>query len=110
MSKRVGPRPSVAFLEWTDPIYVGGHWTPELIARAGGRHPLNEAGAGGAGKSFPVTDEAVLQSKPELVVVCPCGLDLAATRREVAQMRQQSWWQQLTARIVTERQLQGPFR
>lgn len=34
-----GPR--VAFLEWTEPIFVGGHWTPELIERAGARHPLN---------------------------------------------------------------------
>src|SRR5262249_52332745 len=34
-----GPR--VAFLEWPDPIFVGGHWTPQLIERAGGQHPLN---------------------------------------------------------------------
>jgi ABC-type Fe3+-hydroxamate transport system substrate-binding protein len=36
-------RRSVAFIEWPDPIYVGGHWTPQMIRRAGGRHPLNEA-------------------------------------------------------------------
>ncbi len=35
------PRPKVAFLEWTDPMFVGGHWTPQLIAMAGGDHPLN---------------------------------------------------------------------
>lgn len=33
--------PSVAFLEWVAPIFVGGHWTPQLIEMAGGRHPLN---------------------------------------------------------------------
>lgn len=33
----------VAFLEWTDPIFTGGHWTPETILMAGGSHPLNEA-------------------------------------------------------------------
>jgi ABC-type Fe3+-hydroxamate transport system substrate-binding protein len=34
-------RPSVAFVEWVAPIFVGGHWTPQLIHMAGGAHPLN---------------------------------------------------------------------
>lgn len=34
-------KPTVAFLEWTDPIFVGGHWTPQLIHMAGACHPLN---------------------------------------------------------------------
>ena len=33
--------PNVAFLEWTDPLFASGHWTPQLVERAGGRHPLN---------------------------------------------------------------------
>jgi ABC-type Fe3+-hydroxamate transport system substrate-binding protein len=33
--------PSVAFIEWVEPIFVGGHWTPQLIHMAGGSHPLN---------------------------------------------------------------------
>lgn len=37
----VESKPSVAFLEWTDPIFVGGHWTPQLIHMAGACHPLN---------------------------------------------------------------------
>jgi len=31
----------VAFVEWLDPLFVGGHWTPEMITMAGGIHPLN---------------------------------------------------------------------
>src|SRR5206468_8657713 len=31
-----GRRPRVAFLEWLEPIYVGGHWVPEMIRCAGG--------------------------------------------------------------------------
>lgn len=31
----------VAFVEWLDPLFVGGHWTPEMIKMAGGTHPLN---------------------------------------------------------------------
>jgi len=98
------PPPSVAFIEWPDPIYVGGHWTPQMIRRAGGRHPLNEApetapqapGAG-AGRSFAVSAEALVASAPELVVVCPCGLDLDMTRREAARLQSTHWWPALPA-------------
>lgn len=31
----------VAHLEWFEPIFPGGHWTPQLIEMAGGQHPLN---------------------------------------------------------------------
>ena len=73
-----GEAPSVAFIEWADPIYVGGHWTPQLIEMAGGAHPLNPAGRGGdagagAGKSFAVAPDAVEASSPDVLVVCPCG-------------------------------------
>ena len=91
--------PSVAFIEWPDPIYVGGHWTPQLIVRAGGSHPLNQpdADGGGGGKSFPVGEEAVVSSAPELVVLSPCGLDLAATRREAGRLQASEWWRRLPA-------------
>ena len=76
------PKRRVAFIEWSDPIYVGGHWTPQLIQRAGGLHELNEATeakGGGAGKSFAVPPEAVVAAAPELVILCPCGLNLEMT-------------------------------
>jgi iron complex transport system substrate-binding protein len=87
-------RPSVAFIEWPEPLYVGGHWTPELIARAGGAHPLNaERGS----KSFPVPPEAIVDSAPDIVVICPCGLDLPATRKEAERLQQMDWWNALPA-------------
>jgi iron complex transport system substrate-binding protein len=89
--------PKVAFIEWSDPLYVGGHWTPQLIERAGGVHPLNAGGQHGAGKSFPVPSEAVVNMEPDLVIVAPCGLDLAMTRREAAALAQQGWWRSLKA-------------
>lgn len=103
--------PTVAFLEWTDPLFIGGHWTPQLIERAGGRHPLNptvpaeSAGAAmgpqqsfrRAGKSIRVPVEILAASRPEAVIVCPCGLDLDATRRAYADLRAQPWWADLPA-------------
>ena len=92
-------RPSVAFIEWPDPLYVGGHWTPQIIARAGGIHTLNPPppSGGGAGPSFPVAAEALVESAPDLIVICPCGLDLAAARKEAATLQAMPWWSELPA-------------
>lgn len=97
-------RPSVAFIEWSDPIFVGGHWTPQLIERAGGAHPLNPAPSHGegAGKSFAVGAEVVVGSAPEVVIVCPCGLDLELAAREAGRLRQMPWFKRLPAAAASE--------
>jgi ABC-type Fe3+-hydroxamate transport system substrate-binding protein len=104
--------PTVAFLEWTDPLFVGGHWTPQLIERAGGLHPLNptaapeSAGAAAgpigqtlraAGPSIRVPAEVVAAIRPEFVVVCPCGLTLEQATRETQLLAEKSWWRELPA-------------
>lgn len=107
---------NVAFIEWLEPIFVGGHWTPQLIERAGGRHPLNptqvvaHAGAAAgpigatqraAGKSVRVAPEMLLATRPERVIVSPCGLSLAKTREEVARIAAGeggAWWRELVSR------------
>ena len=63
-------RPRVAALEWLDPVYVGGHWVPEMIALAGGEDVLGQAG----GRSQVVGWDELAASEPEVVVVMPCGL------------------------------------
>lgn len=75
-------RPTVAFLEWTSPVFIGGHWTPQLIHMAGGAHPLNPPAGEGlpAGKSVAIESERVRDSDPDWIVVCPCGLDIPTTR------------------------------
>ncbi len=83
--------PSVLFLEWTEPPFVGGHWTPELIAMAGGRHPLNAAGA----KSRAATPDEIAASAPDRVVVAPCGFPLPAVREAVRALDGVAWWEAL---------------
>lgn len=85
--------PSVLFLEWTDPPFVGGHWTPELIEAAGARHPLNPPGA----HSRVPTGDEILASAPERVVICPCGYTLAQTRIAAREAARQPWWHALPA-------------
>jgi iron complex transport system substrate-binding protein len=67
------PRPRVMLLEWTDPPYAPGHWVPEMITAAGGEPLLGKPGA----KSERVLWESVHEASPEMIVVAPCGYDLA---------------------------------
>jgi len=65
----------VAFLEWADPIFCGGHWVPEMIALAGGHDPLGRPGA----DSVRISWNEVEAAAPEVIIVSPCGYGLEAS-------------------------------
>ncbi len=69
LAVRAQPRVRVAALEWLDPVYVAGHWTPQLIELAGGEDVLGFP----AEPSERMSYEAVAAAEPEIVVVMPCG-------------------------------------
>ena len=73
LAVRGAPRPRVAALEWMDPVFVAGHWTPQLIDMAGGEDVLGLPGE----PSRQATWEEVAAAQPEVVVVMPCGYDAA---------------------------------
>lgn len=103
--------PRVCVLDWADPLYVAGHWTPQLVERAGGEHPLNPtsampgagAGAGGqmahrfAGPSRRISADDLIAAAPEAIVLCPCGVALRDIPAHLAIMERQAWWSQLPA-------------
>ena len=66
------PRPRVAVIEWTDPIFAAGHWVPEMIHRAGGEDILAEPGE----HSRTRTLDTVRAADPEFILIGPCGFDL----------------------------------
>jgi len=66
---RVATRPRVLCLEWLDPYYVGGHWVPEMVAKAGGEDVLGRAGE----PSFRVSAGQIAESRADVIVVMPCG-------------------------------------
>jgi iron complex transport system substrate-binding protein len=68
----------VAALEWLDPVFVAGHWTPQLVELAGGRDVLGFPGE----PSQRSTWEAVAAARPEVVVCMPCGYDAVRARDE----------------------------
>jgi iron complex transport system substrate-binding protein len=71
-------RVRVAALEWLDPVFAAGHWTPQLIELAGGEDVLGLAGE----PSETVSWELVAAADPEVVVAMPCGYDAARSHQE----------------------------
>jgi iron complex transport system substrate-binding protein len=71
LAVRGAARPRVVALEWLDPVFVAGHWTPQLVEMAGGEDVLGFAGE----PSRVATWEEVAAAQPEIVIVMPCGYD-----------------------------------
>ena len=72
------PRRPVAAIEWFDPVFVAGHWTPQLIELAGGVDVLGFAGE----RSERSDWETVRAAKPEVVLCIPCGYDVQRSLEE----------------------------
>jgi iron complex transport system substrate-binding protein len=70
--------PRTLVLEWLDPPYVAGHWVPELVAAAGGV----DVGAAPGARSRPRSWRELAGLAPDLVVIAPCGFDVARARHE----------------------------
>jgi iron complex transport system substrate-binding protein len=81
LAVRQAPPPRVAALEWLDPVFVAGHWTPQLIELAGGEDVLGLPGE----PSTTVSWETVAAAEPEIVIVMPCGYDAPRARQEALQ-------------------------
>ncbi|TMK42090.1 MAG: cobalamin-binding protein [Actinobacteria bacterium] len=78
LAVRDAPRPRVAALEWLDPPYAAGHWTPQMIELAGGEDVVGFLGE----PSQRVEWEQVALARPEVVLVIPCGWDADRARQE----------------------------
>jgi iron complex transport system substrate-binding protein len=86
-------RPSVAVLEWTDPVFATGNWGPELIEAAGGAPLLGAAGE----YSRAIPRGELLRADPEALIVAPCGFNLPRALREMPVLEQFPAWFDLRA-------------
>jgi len=87
------PRPSVLLLEWIEPLFCAGHWTPGLIELAGGT-PMC-ANPGTASRTIAWAD--VLAADPDVVIIAPCGFNLDVVQREAATLNGRPEWRGLRA-------------
>ena len=86
-------RPDVAVLDWLDPVMVAGHWVPELVDLAGGRHGLSDPGDA----STPREWAAIREYDPDVLVAAPCGFGLEQTADNAADLTDRSGWDDLAA-------------
>lgn len=86
-------RPRVAFLEWLEPIYVGGHWVPEMIRLAGGEDAIGRARR----PSFRVHLQDVVEARPDVLLIAPCGYSAKQARQEYESLALPDQWNAIPA-------------
>jgi iron complex transport system substrate-binding protein len=86
-------RPRVFCLEWMDPLFVSGHWLPEMVEIAGGIDGVGNDRT----PSTQIAWETVREYQPEVVILMPCGADVPKTLSELEYVRALPGWDELPA-------------
>jgi len=86
-------KPTVACIEWLEPMMLSGNWIPELVNIAGGTNILSQAG-----KHSPYVQwEDIQKHDPEIIIIMPCGFSIGRTLKEVDILLQLPGFHQLKA-------------
>lgn len=85
--------PSVACIEWLEPLMVAGHWMPDVVEMAGGRAVLGTAGE----PTRRVDWDDVREADPDVIACIPCGFTIEETRRDLHYLTERDGWTELTA-------------
>lgn len=92
-AKSLSERPSIACIEWVDPLMAGGNWMPELVEMAGGTNLFGTAGM----HSPWMTWEELRDADPDVIAILPCGFGIERTRREMPALTERDEWASLKA-------------
>lgn len=86
-------RPTVACIEWIEPLMAAGNWMPELVEMAGGVNLFGEAG-----KHSPwMTWDQLRVRDPDVILILPCGFDIERARQELGALTERPGWSDLRA-------------
>jgi iron complex transport system substrate-binding protein len=92
-TRAISYRPRVFCMEWIDPVYCSGHWVPEMVRIAGG---IDEIGRDGS-DSVRVSWDDVRRWAPEILILMPCGFDLAGVVERAPALASYRGWSDLPA-------------
>jgi iron complex transport system substrate-binding protein len=85
--------PTVACIEWTDPLMAAGNWIPELVTLAGGQSLF-----GVTGQHSPWLQwDAIADANPDVIIFMPCGYTLDQTHQDAQKCLLTPEWQRLNA-------------
>ncbi len=86
-------RPTVAAIEWIEPLMAAGNWVPELITIAGGE-PLFAA----AGQHSPWLEwQTLVDADPDFIIMMPCGYQIPQCAAETHFLSARPEWTALSA-------------
>ncbi|GAA4473060.1 cobalamin-binding protein [Novipirellula rosea] len=91
-TESIQSRPSVMLLEWIDPPFCAGHWSPELVAIAGGREAIGIEGE----RSVTTAWEKIVAANPEVLMIACCGFDIERTMQDVPILKSYPGWESLS--------------
>jgi iron complex transport system substrate-binding protein len=80
-------RPRVVCVEWLEPLYLAGHWVPELIRAAGGVDAMAVPGKHSVISHW----DQVAGSRPDMVIVALCGFGMERALKELAALDDNHW-------------------
>jgi iron complex transport system substrate-binding protein len=92
-SESATERPRVVVLEWLDPPFSCGHWTPELVRLAGGDEAIGLPGR----PSRTLAWEEVAAARPDVLFIACCGFSLERTLADIPGLRSRPGWASLPA-------------
>ena len=86
-------RPSIACIEWMEPLMAAGNWLPELVEAAGGINLFGETGVHSPWLSWA----DVVAADPDIIVVMPCGFGIERAVAEMPYLTDRAAWSDLSA-------------
>ena len=92
-AQKIRTKPHVFLMEWFDPLYCGGHWISELAEIAGGCDKLARKGT----DSVRISWQDVKDWAPEILILSPCGYNLAQAVKHAKDLPRQAVWNELPA-------------
>jgi len=94
LSSKSKTKPSIACIEWIDPLMMAGNWIPEMIEIAGGINVLGKNGK----DSHWIKFNEIAKEDPEVIIFLPCGFNIKKTKNELKNfLKKSNDWRSLKA-------------
>lgn len=95
VDRRADPEtlPTIACIEWMDPLMTAGHWMPDVAEHAGARSVLSEKG----GRSPCITFDDLREADPDVIAILPCGFSVDQTVADLGLLTDREGWRDLAA-------------
>ena len=97
-SETLADRPRVALLDWLDPLFDGGHWTPEIIALAGGTPVFGDKRQPSQRREW----HELIDAAPDIIFIALCGFNIERSLQDVEAFLKEDGFVELHRRTGTE--------